>query len=839
MKYEYHGQIICRTPHRSSKNGGEEQTVILNDEYEVQFLKTLGVANFGIWCSLSEKQKESYKNFENTVEQVYSICFELFTQYHTDLEFYALMYRNIPLYHFALDAYSMMFFASKKNEIIGYHTRIMKDHSEKAQIVRLYYDNKVLFPKSCKMHLGINLLDATVNDHTFTEEVIRKFYSNHIPELKCVDSLSSNECKAILKAKQQIQNDYEYVSDKEPWMYDYIQYKVQPDFRYMPLEGILQYKDIIADFLFERGFMSFDKDINDIKQYEEKKIQLIREEYRLFIEKASAFTGNKSAGLTALKWSSLSEAKVVVEYQKQSIQQEPKKNIVISVSDYDPLYGNKKKRIEKYENWIFNYEYYPENRLNLCLEPDLPFVGLERWRIKSLWDLTLQDRQERAEYEKKVDEAYARHKATLQVLRRQLRQEEEQESKRVQNIVTLKKEFQVLAERIDKAKDEVSQFAESTKSFKIIRNNNVAINTCLNRSYEKQYDQLWLRKKDFIRDLEANCAYVDCFISFIRKQDLMLKAIERRKTTDKWHIMGYSRRLIFTNWYAPIKEEKERLVKIEQIRREEALKREQERLRREFEQRKREEEARQAQFRYNQRNKHHRDDFLSFDKESHTYMVKGKVLDSVTTLVSNSFPKFKVEEHAKHTAARKGMTILEVIEMWEKKGEESRKLGTLLHEKIEKHYQGIDSPDDPTFQLFKQFTSKILLKPYRTEWGVYDYDLGIAGSIDFVDYQNGEYSIYDWKRSDKLIANELPAKINQYGEKGNYPLGHLDNSPYYHYALQLSIYKYILERNYGIKVSHLRLGIFHPSYAKPYLLEMPYLEDEVHSIFNLRSEIIL
>lgn len=120
--------------------------------------------------------------------------------------------------------------------------------------------------------------------------------------------------------------------------------------------------------------------------------------------------------------------------------------------------------------------------------------------------------------------------------------------------------------------------------------------------------------------------------------------------------------------------------------------------------------------------------------------------------------------------------------------------------------------------------------PYRTEWIVYDWEYKLAGTIDFVDYQNGEYTIYDWKRSDKIIASGMPIKINKYGEKGNYPLEHIDNSPYYHYALQLSLYKFILERNYGIKVDKLRLGIFHPTYNKPYLLEVPYLENEINTI---------
>lgn len=90
-------------------------------------------------------------------------------------------------------------------------------------------------------------------------------------------------------------------------------------------------------------------------------------------------------------------------------------------------------------------------------------------------------------------------------------------------------------------------------------------------------------------------------------------------------------------------------------------------------------------------------------------------------------------------------------------------------QKIENYYQGIDSANDDTFNLFRTFANNIKLVPYRTEWAVYDWEYKLAGTIDFVDYQNGEYTIYDWKRSDKIIASGMPIKINKYGEKGNYP----------------------------------------------------------------------
>lgn len=257
----------------------------------------------------------------------------------------------------------------------------------------------------------------------------------------------------------------------------------------------------------------------------------------------------------------------------------------------------------------------------------------------------------------------------------------------------------------------------------------------------------------------------------------------------------------------------------------------------EKERKEREEKAEAA--RYNLRNSHPQDIKIKFIPSTHTYEVDGVCLDSVTTFVTNCFPKFNAELYAKRKADRLGVNYKEILDEWEKKGQESRDLGTAMHKKIEDYYLGKEPSDDETFKLFLMFANRIKLKPYRTEWAIYDWEYKIAGTIDFIDYQNEEYIIYDWKRSDKLISgNGLPIKKNQYDEKALPPIDHLDDSPYYHYALQLSLYKFILERNYNIKVSKLRLGIFHPTYHKPYILEIPYLEDEINSLFELKSEVI-
>ncbi len=237
---------------------------------------------------------------------------------------------------------------------------------------------------------------------------------------------------------------------------------------------------------------------------------------------------------------------------------------------------------------------------------------------------------------------------------------------------------------------------------------------------------------------------------------------------------------------------------------------------------------------YNTVHAHARDAELTFNEQEHTYTVRGKELISVTTFISQLFPPFDVERHARRKAQQMGVSIEQVKAEWEQKGQKSRDEGTALHAKIEHFYQGIPSDDDPAFRLFKIFAAQRPLVPYRTEWAVYDWDYKIAGTIDFLDCQQGEYAIYDWKRSAKLIAHDAPVIRSPYGKKALPPLDYLDDTPYYHYALQLSIYKFILEKNYGIPISHLFLGIFHPDYSRPYMLAMPYLEKEIHKVLTLQ-----
>jgi ATP-dependent exoDNAse (exonuclease V) beta subunit len=124
------------------------------------------------------------------------------------------------------------------------------------------------------------------------------------------------------------------------------------------------------------------------------------------------------------------------------------------------------------------------------------------------------------------------------------------------------------------------------------------------------------------------------------------------------------------------------------------------------------------------------------------------------------------------------------------------------------------------------------LRPYRTEWCVYNEDLKLSGSIDMI-YENpdGSLSIYDWKRSKEISPVN---KFNKYAITNC--IAHLPDSNFWHYALQLNTYKALIEAKYGMKVKELFLVRLHPNAEdKTYdLIKLPIMRSEIADLFAIR-----
>lgn len=269
------------------------------------------------------------------------------------------------------------------------------------------------------------------------------------------------------------------------------------------------------------------------------------------------------------------------------------------------------------------------------------------------------------------------------------------------------------------------------------------------------------------------------------------------------------------------------------------------------------------------RNANKRDTFIHFEEIGHKYTIHcdpDTKYTSVTTWNHLHFPKFDadivIRDMMKGKSWKEGhkywnMTPIEIKTLWTTTGLLVSGSGTDMHYEIEcfmnnsrfRHsythkdlYEfymsnfGEILKDKPLeWQYFIQFIKDTPdLKPYRTEWLVFNEDYKISGSIDMV-YENpdGTLSIYDWKRSKDIT------RFNAFNKFAiTECICHLPDSNFWHYALQLNTYKMILEKKYGKTIKDLYLVRLHPdAKTKTYeLIKLPILKTEVEDLLLVRKK---
>ena len=270
------------------------------------------------------------------------------------------------------------------------------------------------------------------------------------------------------------------------------------------------------------------------------------------------------------------------------------------------------------------------------------------------------------------------------------------------------------------------------------------------------------------------------------------------------------------------------------------------------------------------RNSHVRDQYIQFFEEDHKYVITNdpeNKYTSVTTWNHSHFPVFNANLIIKNMMKGKnwkeghkywGLTAEEIKKQWSLNSSAVSGAGTNLHFEIEcfmnnpelditfeyKHadlydsYSNVANEEKEKAIEWDYFINFVKdhpeLKPYRTEWTIYDEDLKISGSIDMV-YENpdGTLSIYDWKRSKEIT------RVNSFNKYAKTKLiCHMPDSNFWHYALQLNTYKRILERKYNKIITDLYLVRLHPdAEEKNYeLIKLPDLTKEIDELFEERKK---
>jgi len=219
---------------------------------------------------------------------------------------------------------------------------------------------------------------------------------------------------------------------------------------------------------------------------------------------------------------------------------------------------------------------------------------------------------------------------------------------------------------------------------------------------------------------------------------------------------------------------------------------------------------------------------ITFIKEGHKYIHDdtGKELLSSTTFISEFFEKFDTERWSKHIADRDNMTVQEVLDMWEKKRQESCDFGTAVHTYAESLIKKTKVPQPKTekekvyFTAINEFFDKENHKFFDAEKiiGSSVYELG--GQIDALSKTDKGIFLVDWKTNKSIDMSGFRDK------RALEPIGHLQDCNYSKYSLQLSLYRYILEKEYNLKVAGQILIHLLPS-GEYIQYDIEYLKDEI------------
>jgi thiol-disulfide isomerase/thioredoxin len=263
---------------------------------------------------------------------------------------------------------------------------------------------------------------------------------------------------------------------------------------------------------------------------------------------------------------------------------------------------------------------------------------------------------------------------------------------------------------------------------------------------------------------------------------------------------------------------------------------------------------------------------ITFNAIDHSYdSISTEGIDwiSVTTLVSHFKKPFDAKKVAEKVSKNKkskwyGISPDEIQNIWNAESTRATTLGTYYHNQRESDLCALASIEREgyTVPVFAPLPEKNGIKYaplQKLETGIYPEHMvylksvGICGQSDLVEIVNGKVNIIDYK-TNKEIKTESYTDWEGKSDKLSPPLDNLDDCNFNHYALQLSIYMYIILKH-NPKLKPGRIFIHHISFEQedvdkwgypiaklnynnePIVKEVipiaiPYLVDEVISIMH-------
>lgn len=210
------------------------------------------------------------------------------------------------------------------------------------------------------------------------------------------------------------------------------------------------------------------------------------------------------------------------------------------------------------------------------------------------------------------------------------------------------------------------------------------------------------------------------------------------------------------------------------------------------------------------------------DNHKYTSVNNEEKIDwlSVTSLISNFKQPFDADKIALKSSKNKkskwyGMTPEEIKAAWKAEADRATSLGTWYHNQRESDICEINNMErhGTTVPVFKPIEidgikhspDQKLKEGVYPEHMVYLKSAGICGQSDLVEVVDGKVHITDYK-TNKEIKIEGYTNWEGVSQKMLPPVHHLDDCHLNHYALQLSMYMFIiLKHNPKLSPGHLTI----------------------------------
>ena len=268
---------------------------------------------------------------------------------------------------------------------------------------------------------------------------------------------------------------------------------------------------------------------------------------------------------------------------------------------------------------------------------------------------------------------------------------------------------------------------------------------------------------------------------------------------------------------------------------------------------------------------------IIFNAEEHSYKSLNPEENinwvSVTTVVSSLKKPFDAKAVAQSVSKKKnskwyGIDPVIIQQIWDNEGNRSTTDGTWYHNQREDDLCSFASIERegvtvPVFKPSGENAGVRTAPSQKLEPGVYPEHMvylksaGVCGQSDLVEVVNGKVNIIDYKTNKEI---KMKGFTNWEGitEKMLLPVNNLDDCHFNHYALQLSIYMYIiLKHNPKLKpgkifIHHVKFEIErednwgypigkkdengNPIVKEVIVIPIPYLVDEVQAVIHYMKD---